>query len=133
MPGSDVRPYGSSVTVNENVSHLSIKKFSRVILEVVGVKSSFSHFRNQSRGLSSESESVSGNFRRFRVIHPSTDLVKTVFFVYYESIKRELKIRPIFECRCDERLKTKAEESTLLSHTGLSINTRDISCVKQRS
>ena len=30
--------------------------------------------------------------------------------VYYESIKRELKIRPIYECRCDERLKTKAKE-----------------------
>ncbi len=25
--------------------------------------------------------------------------------VYYESIKRELKTRPIYECRCDERLK----------------------------
>ena len=24
--------------------------------------------------------------------------------VYYESIKRVLKIRPIYECRCDERL-----------------------------
>jgi hypothetical protein len=24
--------------------------------------------------------------------------------VYYESIKRELKTRPIYECRCDERL-----------------------------
>jgi hypothetical protein len=23
--------------------------------------------------------------------------------VYYESIKRELKIRCIYECRCDER------------------------------
>ena len=33
-----------------------------------------------------------------------------VFFVYYESIKRELKIRPIYECRCDERLKTKAKK-----------------------
>jgi hypothetical protein len=31
------------------------------------------------------------------------------FFVYYESIKRELERRPIYECRCDERLKTKAE------------------------
>jgi len=39
--------------------------------------------------------------------------------VYYESIKREVKIRPIFECRCDERLKTKVEESTLLVSTGL--------------
>ena len=26
--------------------------------------------------------------------------------VYYESIKRELKIKPIYECRCDERLQT---------------------------
>jgi hypothetical protein len=27
--------------------------------------------------------------------------------LYYESIKRELKARPINECWCDERLKTK--------------------------
>ncbi len=39
--------------------------------------------------------------------------------VYYESIKRELKINPISECRCDERLKTKVEESTRLVYTGL--------------
>ena len=39
--------------------------------------------------------------------------------VYFESIKRELNTRPIYECRCDERLKTKAEESTLLAYTGL--------------
>jgi hypothetical protein len=39
--------------------------------------------------------------------------------VYYESIKRELKTKPICECRCDERLKTKAEESTRLAYTGL--------------
>ena len=38
--------------------------------------------------------------------------------VYYESIKRELKRSPIYECRCDERLKTKAEESTRLAYTG---------------
>ena len=36
--------------------------------------------------------------------------------VYYESIKREAKIRPTCECRCDERLKTKTEESTLLGY-----------------
>ena len=40
-------------------------------------------------------------------------------FVYYESMKRDLKTRPIYECRCDERLKTKAEESTDLAYTGL--------------
>jgi hypothetical protein len=28
-------------------------------------------------------------------------------FVYYESIKRELKIKSIYECRCDERLHLK--------------------------
>ncbi len=37
--------------------------------------------------------------------------------VYYESIKRELKIKPIYECRCDGRLQTK--RFTLLSYTGL--------------
>jgi hypothetical protein len=37
--------------------------------------------------------------------------------VYYESIKRELKIKPIYECRCDERLQTK--RFTRLSYTGL--------------
>ena len=33
-------------------------------------------------------------------------------------MKRELKTKPIYECRCDERLKTKAEESTVLGYTG---------------
>ncbi len=42
-----------------------------------------------------------------------------LLFVYYKSMKRELKIRPIYECRCDERLKTKSEESTRLTYTGL--------------
>jgi hypothetical protein len=43
--------------------------------------------------------------------------VKTVV-VCYESIKRELKRRPIYEWRCDERLKTIAEGSTRLAYTG---------------
>ena len=38
-------------------------------------------------------------------------------FVYYESIKRELNKRLIFECRCDARLKAKAEGSTRLAYT----------------
>jgi hypothetical protein len=42
-----------------------------------------------------------------------------LLFVYYESMKRETKTRPIYECRCDERLKTKTEESTRLTYTGL--------------
>jgi hypothetical protein len=37
--------------------------------------------------------------------------------VYYESIKRDLKIKPIYECRCDGRLQTKG--FTRLSYTGL--------------
>ena len=43
----------------------------------------------------------------------------SVIFVYYESIKRELKRRLIYEYRCDERLKTKVEESTRLTYTRL--------------
>ena len=39
------------------------------------------------------------------------------FFVYYESIKRELNKRLIFECRCDARLKAKDEGSTRLTYT----------------
>ena len=38
-------------------------------------------------------------------------------FVYYESIKRELNKRLIFEWRCDARLKSKDEGSTRLSYT----------------
>jgi len=34
-------------------------------------------------------------------------------YVYYESVKRETKIRGIYECRCDERLQTR------LTYTGL--------------
>jgi hypothetical protein len=33
--------------------------------------------------------------------------------------KRELKRRPTYEYRCDERLKAKAEGSTRLAYTGL--------------
>ena len=39
-------------------------------------------------------------------------------FVYYESIKREIKKRPIYECRCNERLQTKVKEFTRLGYTG---------------
>jgi hypothetical protein len=41
------------------------------------------------------------------------------FIVYYESIKRELQIRCMYECRCDERLQTKTKEFTRLTCTGL--------------
>ena len=39
--------------------------------------------------------------------------------VYYEKINRELKRILIYECRCNERLKAKAEGSTRLAYTGL--------------
>jgi hypothetical protein len=40
---------------------------------------------------------------------------------YYESRKRELQTKPIYECRCDERLKTKSEKSTRLSCSGMCV------------
>ena len=40
-------------------------------------------------------------------------------FVYYESLKRELKTKTIYGFRCDERLQTKVEESTRLAWTQL--------------
>jgi len=43
---------------------------------------------------------------------------KHIWF-YYETIKREPKIRGIYECRCDERLQTKTKEFTRLAYTGL--------------
>jgi hypothetical protein len=44
-------------------------------------------------------------------------ILKKTIVVYYESIKQELKTKPIYECRCDERLKTRVEESTRLTFT----------------
>ena len=43
----------------------------------------------------------------------------TLGFVYYESIKRKLKIKCIYECRCYERLQSKTKEFTRLAYTGL--------------
>jgi hypothetical protein len=37
-------------------------------------------------------------------------------FVYYESMNRKLKIKPIYECRCNGRLQTK--RFTCLTYTG---------------
>ncbi len=56
---------------------------------------------------------VKNNFINFHF----TSTVEEV--VDYESIKRELKIKPIYECRCDERLQTKTKKFTHLSYTGL--------------
>jgi hypothetical protein len=47
------------------------------------------------------------------------DKINPTWVVYYESIKWDLKIRCIYECRCDERLQTKTKEFTRLTYTGL--------------
>jgi hypothetical protein len=39
--------------------------------------------------------------------------------VCYESRKEELKTRPIYESRFDERLKSRVQEATCLTYTGL--------------
>jgi hypothetical protein len=41
----------------------------------------------------------------------------TLFII--ELIKRDLKTRPIYDCRCEERLEPKGDESTCLAFTGL--------------
>ncbi len=46
-----------------------------------------------------------------------TGTCDTIPVVYYESIKRELNKKLILECRCDARLKSKAEGSTRLAYT----------------
>ncbi len=54
-----------------------------------------------------------------------TTVVGRVDVVCYSSIKRELKTRSIYECRCDERPKPKGEESTCLAYTFLFIINRE--------
>jgi len=49
------------------------------------------------------------------VLFRTETLIFSVFVVYYESIKRELKIKTTYECRCEERLQTKTKEFTRLS------------------
>ena len=61
-------------------------------------------------------EDVTGPRFETETKYSVTNTEQLVFldFVYYESIKRELKTKLIYECRCDETLKTKVEESTRL-------------------
>ena len=53
------------------------------------------------------------------IFPPSIVTLQYRMSVCYESRKRELKTRPIHECRCDERLKTKTKELKHLVYTGL--------------
>jgi hypothetical protein len=68
--------------------------------------------QNQSHWPLKYSRQHEGSHQRFQYDTHLTQIV------YYESIKREVKTRPIYECRCDERLKTKTEKSTCLPYTG---------------
>jgi hypothetical protein len=52
--------------------------------------------------------------------------------VYYESMERELKIRCIYECRCDERLQTKTKEFTRLVYTGLVVELEHLKIIETR-
>ena len=46
-----------------------------------------------------------------------TSLLSYTMFVYYESTKRDLNKRLIFDSRCDTRLKGKVEGCTRLTYT----------------
>jgi hypothetical protein len=59
------------------------------------------------------------NFSISPSLSPAAALRSKKIVVYYESIKREPKIRGINKCRCDERLQTKTKEFTRLPYTGL--------------
>ena len=54
------------------------------------------------------------NLRASQLLERDHHIRKTI--VYYESMKRKLKIKPIYECWCDGRLQTK--RFTRLSYTG---------------
>jgi hypothetical protein len=46
------------------------------------------------------------------------EIKRYILFDCYESRNRELKQNPLSECRWDERLKSKPEESMCLTYTG---------------
>ncbi len=69
--------------------------------------------RSSFKGERGHRKRVSGIRKREKVSSESGEVV------YYESIKRELKIRGVYECRCDERLQTKPKEFKRLAYTGL--------------
>ena len=50
---------------------------------------------------------LKGGFKKVLVVRASIKVWYNCLFVYYESLKRELKTKPIKECRCDERLQTR--------------------------
>ena len=67
-----------------------------------------------------------------REIHEGKLVFPRNFCVYYESIKRKLKIKCMYECRCYERLQTKTKEFTCLVYTGLVVKLEHLE-IKLRS
>ena len=62
---------------------------------------------------------VIGTSSLFNVIRSVSTLTRMLTLIlYYESRNRELQTRSLYECRYDERLKTKDEKSTHLGYTG---------------
>ena len=64
---------------------------------------------------------IASAMSRVKVLNPGRFecVLMSKITVYYESINREIKTKPTYECRCDERLKTRVEESTRLACTQL--------------
>ncbi len=65
-------------------------------------------------------------------LSPSPTSHSLDFFVYYQSIKRNLNRRTILECRCDERLKTKSEGSSIHWVVRGTVTPKDIDEVNKR-
>jgi hypothetical protein len=112
-----------SSMLKSRVSSILTKTVSlRINLNLVGApitsKSHTHQSYSQTSRLLTSSYTVGGipKSRSFGVVVSCR--VKRELVVYYESIKRELKIRCIYECRCDERLQTKTKEFTHLAYTG---------------
>ena len=87
------------------------------------------HVKSRSKSCSSCGAPCMGLFVEFRVRRTrsafpcfspsSSQFSNNSSHNYYEEIKLELKRILIYECRCNERLKAKAEASTRLPYCGL--------------
>jgi hypothetical protein len=101
--------------VENKVLHASSEFWSECS-ELSGVVKNSSWFLDSCHGASHRLLNFSmilwrgGSYTFFSVDH---------HYVYYQAIKRELNRRLLYECRCDERLKAKAERSTRIAYTGL--------------
>ena len=100
------------------VTHIPVKKekfipFSHTESCAASTRTTSSDDKGFDVGAVQSEWEISGNKPFLRIIN----ILWKWSFVYYESIKRELNKRLIFECRCDARLKAKTEGSTHLAYT----------------